>query len=117
MKRRKIIGLIACIVLIVCLTGCAELDSALNDLQGDLTGNTYTINTYDNYGNKIMTTQGEKINIEGNRVETTSYDSGGSVITGYELSSVITINIDGKEMPAAECTVYKEGRKRKQTLW
>ena len=49
MKRRKIIGLIACIVLIVCLTGCAELDSALNDLQGDLTGNTYTINTYDNY--------------------------------------------------------------------
>ena len=73
MKRRKITGLIACIVLIVCLTGCAELGSALNDLQGDLTGNTYTINTYDNYGNKIMTTQGEKINIEGNRVETTSY--------------------------------------------
>ena len=30
MKRRKIIGLIACIVLIACLTGCAEFDSALN---------------------------------------------------------------------------------------
>lgn len=98
MKRRKIIGLIACIVLIVCLTGCAEFDSALNDLQGNLTGNTYTINTYDNYGNKIMTTQGEKINVEGNAVKTTSYDSDGSVITGYELSSVITINIDGKEI-------------------
>ena len=98
MKRRKIIGLIACIVLIACLTGCAEFDSALNDLQGNLTGNTYTINTYDNYGNKIMTTQGEKINIEGNAVKSTSYDSNGSVITGYELSSVITINIDGKEI-------------------
>lgn len=45
MKRRKITGLIACIVLIACLTGCAELGSALNDMQGDLTGNTYTINT------------------------------------------------------------------------
>nr|DAZ07842.1 MAG TPA: protein of unknown function (DUF5052) [Caudoviricetes sp.] len=108
MKRRKITGLIACIVLIVCLTGCAELGSALNDLQGDLTGNTYTINTYDNYGNKIMTTQGEKINIEGNRVETTSYDSDGSVITGYELSSVITINIDGKEIQSCGDTCIFE---------
>lgn len=34
MKRRKITGLIACIVLIACLTGCAELGSALNDMQG-----------------------------------------------------------------------------------
>lgn len=108
MKRRKITGLIACIMLIVCLTGCAELGSALNDLQGDLTGNTYTINTYDNYGNKIMTTQGEKINIEGNRVKTTSYDSDGSVITGYELSSVVTINIDGKEIQSCGDTCIFE---------
>lgn len=34
MKRRKITGLIACMVLIACLTGCAELGSALNDMQG-----------------------------------------------------------------------------------
>ena len=108
MKRRKITGLIACIVLIACLTGCAELGSALNDMQGDLTGNTYTINTYDNYGNKIMTTQGEKINIEGNKVKTTSYDSDGSVITGYELSSVITINIDGKEIQSCGDTCIFE---------
>lgn len=73
-----------------------------------MTGNTYTINTYDNYGNKIMTTQGEKINIEGNRVKTTSYDSGGSVITGYELSSVITINIDGKEIQSCGDTCIFE---------
>lgn len=45
-----------------------------------------------------MTTTGDKINIEGNPVETTSYDSSGDIITGYELSSIITINIDGKEI-------------------
>ena len=45
MKRRKITGLIACIVLIVCLTGCAELDSALNDLQGESDGE-YIYNQY-----------------------------------------------------------------------
>lgn len=55
-----------------------------------------------------MTTQGEKINIEGNGVETTSYDSDGSVITGYELSSVITINIDGKEIQSCGDTCIFE---------
>ena len=45
-----------------------------------------------------MTTTGDKINVSGNKIETTSYDSSGSVITGYELSSVITINIDGKQI-------------------
>ena len=45
-----------------------------------------------------MTTTGDKINIQGNPVETTSYDSDGSIITGYELSSVITITIDGQEI-------------------
>ena len=60
------------------------------------------------YGNKIMTTQGEKINIEGNAVKSTSYDSDGSVITGYELSSVITINIDGKEIQSCGDTCIFE---------
>ena len=73
------------------------LDSAINDLKGSLIGNGYVIDTYDNYGNKVMTTTGDKINIEGNPVETTSYDSSGDIITGYELSSIITINIDGKK--------------------
>lgn len=61
-------------------------------------GNSYTITTYDNYGNRVMTTTGDKINVQGNAVETSSYDSDGNVITGYELSSVITITIDGKEI-------------------
>lgn len=80
------------------LSGCALLDDTMNDIKGNLAGNGYTIETYDNYGNKVMTTTGDKINVSGNKIETTSYDSSGSVITGYELSSVITINIDGKQI-------------------
>lgn len=45
-----------------------------------------------------MTTTGKKINIVGNAVETSSFDEDGNVITGYELSSVITINIDGNQI-------------------
>lgn len=80
------------------LSGCALFDDTINDIKGNLAGNGYTIETYDNYGNKVMTTTGDKINVSGNKIETTSYDSSGSVITGYELSSVITINIDGKQI-------------------
>ena len=105
---KKIIGIITCITLLCSMTGCAMLDSAINDLRGSLIGNGYTINTYDNSGNKVMTTTGDKINIEGNPVETASYDSYGDIITGYELSSIITINIDGKEIQSCGDTCVFE---------
>lgn len=97
-SMKKIVGTIACAALLCTMTSCAMLDSAVNDLKGDLIGNSYVIETYDNYGNRVLTTSGDKINIEGNSVETTSYDSNGNTITGSELSSVVTINIDGKEI-------------------
>lgn len=95
---KKIISIIISLIIIFNLSGCTLFESKLNDIKGNLSGNGYTIETYDNYGNKVMTTNGDKINIKGNPVESTSYDSDGSVITSYELSSVITINIDGKEI-------------------
>lgn len=95
---KKIISIIISLIMIFNLSGCTLFESKLNDIKGNLSGNGYTIETYDNYGNKVMTTNGDKINIKGNPVESTSYDSDGSVITSYELSSVITINIDGKEI-------------------
>ena len=36
------------------------------------------------------------------------YSSDGSVVTGYEMSSVITINIDGKEIPSCGDTCIFE---------
>lgn len=85
-----------------------ENAEAINDIKGDLVGNGYTIRTYDNYGSKVMTTTGDKINIQGNPVKTTSYSSDGSVVTGYEMSSVITINIDGKEIQSCGDTCIFE---------
>ena len=48
---KKIVGVIACVTLLCAMTGCAMLDSAINDLKGSLIGNGYVIDTYDNYGN------------------------------------------------------------------
>lgn len=85
-----------------------ENAEAINEIKGNLVGNGYTIRTYDNYGSKVMTTTGDKINIQGNPVKTTSYSSDGSVVTGYEMSSVITINIDGKEIQSCGDTCIFE---------
>ena len=95
---KRMFKLLTITLLSLSLCGCSVFKSKLNDIKGRLIGNGYTIDTYDNYGNKVFETKGDKINITGNKVKETSYDSDGSVIEGYTLSSVITITIDGKEI-------------------
>lgn len=109
MKRISKIITIAILTLSLC--GCSVFKSKLNDIKGRLIGNGYTIDTYDNYGNRVFETKGDKINITGNKVKETSYDSDGSVIEGYSLSSVITITIDGNEIESCgdTCIFAQEG--------
>ena len=111
MKKKRFAMAVVCAVMTIALAGCSMLSSKLNDITGKLVGNSYTITTYDNYGNRVMTTTGDKINVQGNAVETSSYDSDGNVITGYELSSVITITIDGKEIESCgdTCIFVQKG--------
>lgn len=97
---------VVCLCLL--LSGCSMFQSAFNDIKGNLVGNGYTIYTYDNYGSEVMETSGDKISITGNAVETTSYDENGSVVSGYELSSVITITVDGKEIESCGDTCIFE---------
>lgn len=106
---KKLTAVILMMLMVFSISGCAILDSKLNDIKGSLIGNSYTIRTYDNYGSIVMTATGGRINIVGNPVETTSYSSDGEVITGYELSSVITINIDGEQIQSCGDTCIFEG--------
>lgn len=106
---KKLTAVILMMLMVFSISGCAILDSKLNDIKGNLIGNSYTIRTYDNYGSIVMTVTGDRINIVGNPVETTSYSSDGEVITGYELSSVITINIDGEQIQSCGDTCIFEG--------
>lgn len=66
------------------LSGCALLRSKVNDLKGSLSGNSYDIYSYDHFGNEVLHMSGEKIDMESNTVETTSYVSDGELITGYD---------------------------------
>lgn len=114
MKRIKaLLATIICICIITCLTGCAANDDYMNDVKGNLSGNSYTIYTYDNYGQKVMTTTGDKINISGNKTKSKGYDSEGNETTSYDVSSVITILIDGKEIESCgdTCIFEQKGLK------
>lgn len=114
MKRIKaLLATIICICIITGLTGCAANDDYLNDVKGNLSGNSYTIYTYDNYGQKVMTTTGDKINIAGNKTKSKGYDSEGNETTIYDVSSVITILIDGKEIESCgdTCIFEQKGLK------
>ena len=109
--KKQVISIITIVVMLFSLSGCSMLESKINDLKGNLVGNGYDIYTYDNYGEKVLETSGDKISITGNKTETTSYDSDGSKITGYDLSSVITITIDGAEIQSCgdTCIFQQDG--------
>lgn len=106
--KKRIISMLAVVAVLFSLSGCSMLESAVNDIKGNLVGNGYDIYTYDNYGDLVLTTSGDKISISGNKTETTSYDSDGSTITNYEMSSVITITIDGDEIQSCGDTCIFE---------
>ena len=106
--KKQVISIITIVIMLFSLSGCSMLESKINDLKGNLVGNGYDIYTYDNYGDKVLETSGDKISITGNKTEATSYDSDGSKITGYDLSSVITITIDGAEIQSCGDTCIFE---------
>lgn len=111
MKKKKIIVCTLIVSLLVTLSGCLAIKSKINDITGSLVGNSYDIYTYDNYGELTMETSGDKVSISGNRTKSISYDSDGSEITGYDLSSVITITIDGYEIESCgdTCIFVQDG--------
>ena len=110
-KKKRIFAVLLYAILVVALTGCSKLGSIINEIHGSLIGNNYTVYTYDNYGNQTLKTSGKKISITGNKIETVSYDSDGRAVTGYDLSSVITITIDGKEIESCgdTCVFVQKG--------
>lgn len=110
-KKKRIFAVLLSAILVVVLTGCSKLGAIINEIHGSLIGNNYIVYTYDNYGNQTLKTSGKKISITGNKIETVSYDSDGRAVTGYDLSSVITITIDGKEIESCgdTCVFVQKG--------
>ena len=108
-KLKKVFLAIAVITSIGIFTGCALFSSRVNDIKGKLTGNSYSWYFYENSGNKFMTAKGEKIGLTSNVVEEGHVDSDdGTYSKSYGLSSIITLNIDGKQLESCGDTIIFE---------
>ncbi|MDO4414145.1 MAG: DUF5052 family protein [Erysipelotrichaceae bacterium] len=108
MKQKVLAGLLAAGL----LCGCGNISQQVNDWNGHISGNTYTIDTFDNYGTKVLTTHGDRIDVSGNVVQEETYNADENS-TGYinTLSSVITLDIDGSQMLTCgdTCIFYEKG--------
>lgn len=105
---KKITSALLLIAMVISLSGCdvAIFDSKVNDIKGQLKGVSFECQFYDNYGERFLTANGEKIGMTGNVIEESTIDSSdGSNATEYSLSSVVTINIDGKQIQSCGDTV------------
>jgi len=106
-KVNKRVAIVAVLVLIAALlTGCsiAGLKNKINQLSGNIKGNTYECQFYSNSGELFMTAEGENINMRPNIVDEYSYSDSGWMIT-ETMSSVITITIDGKQIESCGSTI------------
>ena len=63
-KRFKLIVLVISIFLIGISTfGCAKIKDLAGKIKGDLVGQQFTVTTYDDYGNKTLTVEGNKVTV------------------------------------------------------
>ena len=111
---KKMIQKMCAAVMVFSLCGCASIQQNLSDFNGHIYGNTYTIDTFDNFGKKVLTTHGDRIDVHGNVVREETYNSD-TQSSGYvnTLSSVISLTIDGHEMLTCgdTCIFYEDGLK------
>ena len=99
MNKKKLFISVAALVLAVCLTGCSALGAYISKLKGELFGNDYIIQQYDDFGNLVFTIHGNKVTMD---CELDEYG---------EVSSYIDITIDGDSWKHVGSTLvfYQQG--------
>lgn len=108
MKKRNKLWIVFTMMLLLAFTlvGCewAGFGSSLNELSGNIKGNTYECQFYSNSGEQFMTAEGQNIKISANLVDEYTYN-GENWERTETMSSVITITIDGKQIESCGSTV------------
>ena len=90
-KKRSL--LVLALVLLVTLTGCAQIRDKIGLFKGQLIGQEFDITVFDHYSNKVMEVSGNKVNIELLKNASNIDESS----EGYK-SGVLEITVNGKQM-------------------
>ena len=98
-KTGRALTIAIILILMAGIAGCAQMQSGVHDLHGSIIGNEYNIDIFDNSGIRTLKSHGKKIDIDNNIVEEKTYAADTDQwYTTKNLSSVITITIDGKQL-------------------
>lgn len=103
---KKIFCIFMVIFLLISLVGCDTLDmethSSAHQHETNQNGEPYQLSFiaefYDNAGQNWLTTQGSRFNISPNKVKEYYWDSDGSWISGWTMSSIVSVDIDGAKL-------------------
>lgn len=85
------------------ILGCAKLNDWFGKLKGDLVGQHFTISTYDDYANKTLSIEGNKVTV-GLLKNNANFDAESTEFK----SEVLEITINGKQMLQVGNTVIFE---------
>lgn len=104
--KRFICGIIA-IILCLSLTACGGPEATTITAEpedGDVKLS-FLATFYDNYGTQWLQCEGETFDIKPNKVKEWAYNTDGSWVSSYSLSSVVSVDIDGKSIESCGSTI------------
>lgn len=90
---------------LIFLTACGSETSTTIEAPSDEVKISYVAEFYDNYGQEWLSTEGTSFNISPNKVKEYSYDSDGDWISSWTTSSVMSVEINGKNIETCGSTV------------
>ena len=111
---KRIIALFCLIVFVsILLMGCSDplgtpsqsTEQPKVNQNGEAYELSFIAEFYDNNGEKWLTTQGSNFNISPNKVKEYSWNSEGSWISKWTMSSIVSIDIDGNKIESCGSTV------------
>lgn len=105
--KKKIKLLVFILLSSILMVGCSDIDmtTTVSEKQEETVPLTYTADFYDNNGGRWLSVKGKSFAINPNKIKTYSWDSNGSWISSYEMSSIVSISIDGKDIESCGSTV------------
>lgn len=124
--KKKLALLLSILTLGTVFTGCDDMDTTTisNSIKNENETETeqadpitYNADFYDNNGNLWLTVEGKTFNISPNKVKTYTYSTDGSWEYNYEMSSVMSIDVDGKSIESCGSTViFSDNRLQKADI-
>ena len=112
--KKKITMLLLTIFTVFTLTACEMPSQSVNlgqtneEQDEDIT---YLAMMYDNQGNNFLNFEGKQFKIKPNRVIQWGYNTSGNWTSYYETSSIVTVNVDDKNIESCGSTIlFKDTR-------